>query len=169
MPNTTPSQAVDKLLRNEQLWREHDAWVKYKCNAEQMPRYCMLGAYGSPPVEKVIQQALHEAERRVWLHAAQIAEQCLHETGVLACKPGKSEHAQHATLVKLVEALPKVDTGREIRVIESLSITPQNMEMYYYVEADIDDDGQTWDLGQFDTCEEAEAYKALLTWRQGRP
>ena len=53
--------AAEKLLRDAALWREHDGWVTYKCNAEQMPRYAMLEAYGSPPIEKAIQAALDAA------------------------------------------------------------------------------------------------------------
>jgi len=53
--------AAAKLLRDAALWREHDGWVTYKCNAEQMPRYAMLEAYGSPPIEKSIQAALDAA------------------------------------------------------------------------------------------------------------
>ncbi len=53
--------AAEKLLRDAALWREHDEWVTYKCNAEQMPRYAMLEAYGSPPIEKAVQAALDAA------------------------------------------------------------------------------------------------------------
>lgn len=68
-------------------------------------------------------------------------------------------------LERALDRLPKVEGGREIRVIESPSITPQNTEYYYCVEADLDE-GQTWDLGTFDTYEEAEAYAALLQARK---
>lgn len=75
------------------------------------------------------------------------------------------EDAKLATLTEAVGKLPLVEKGREIRVIESPSITPQNTEYYYCVEADLDE-GQTWDLGTFDTREEAEAYAALLRLHQ---
>lgn len=52
---------VNKVLYDAALWREHDGWVTYKCNAEQMPRYAMLEAYGSPPIEKSIQASLDAA------------------------------------------------------------------------------------------------------------
>ena len=52
---------MNKVLYDAALWREHDGWVTYKCNVEQMPRYAMLEAYGSPPIEKAIQAALDAA------------------------------------------------------------------------------------------------------------
>lgn len=66
--------AVNKVLYDAALWREHDGWVTYKCNVEQMPRYAMLEAYGSPPIEKAIQAALDAAYAEGLREAATVWE-----------------------------------------------------------------------------------------------
>lgn len=87
--------AAEKLLRDAALWREHDGWVTYKCNAEQMPRYAMLEAYGSPPIEKAIQAALDAAYAEGLMEAAKVVRECA----------GKQKQDDVSEIVSAIERL----------------------------------------------------------------